>query len=93
MLNQKLKLNYIESGRMSENEMSSIYAGVWNCEKYHKCSCPPKNGKSSCIGGYQSCSDTNPTVYTTCRTSYLWVSEYDDEMEIADFAYITNIED
>jgi len=75
MQNQVLKLSYIECGRMSENEMDNIYAGAWTCEEYHKCTCKKKSGKSTCNGGYQNCSDSDPWSYTTCKTEYSWVAD------------------
>ena len=89
MQNQELKLDYIECGRMSENEMSNIFAGVWTCSEYHACGCTNKGGKSSCIGGYQNCSTTDPYSFTTCRTQYSWmgVLVVDTETETESIAY------
>jgi len=76
MANQELKLDYIESGRMSDNEMDRIYGGVWSCETYANCH---KTGKSSC-SEFKSCSDVNdPNNRTYCKNKYLWVAEVLEE--------------
>lgn len=68
---KELKLNYIECGRMSENEMNNIFAGQWSCDAYNKCN-KKKGGKSSCEN-YRNCSDTDPWAYTYCKTKYTWL--------------------
>jgi len=72
MLNQELKLDYIECGRMSDNEMDNIYGGSWSCGTYTNCH---KTGKSTCQE-FVNCYDvTDPNQRTYCIKSYSFVAE------------------
>lgn len=79
MKNQDLKLEFIETGRLSDIEMSITYGGYILCDIYHVCK---KNGKSSC-SMYTHC--TSETKKTYCASRY-WVAGYDDaEYDIDEF--------
>jgi hypothetical protein len=71
MTNQKLKLEFIESGRMSDFEMNEIYGGAVFCSSYARCK--KNNGKSTCTGGYLVCEDLlDPNKRNYCN-SYSWI--------------------
>ena len=75
MKNTELKLDYIESGRMSNGEMGEIYGGlVTTCTDRVTC---PKDGKNSC-GIYYSCADIgDPNKRNSCNNK-LWLADFED---------------
>jgi len=64
-MNNELKLDFIENGRMSEKEMNNIYGGGESCENKVIC---PEPGLSSC-GKWSDCGWLSKD---TC-TNYKWV--------------------
>jgi hypothetical protein len=65
MKNQDLKLQFIETGRLSNGEMGIIYGGVNDCTGRTVCS---KEGKNSCTIWYYQCTDLNdPNQRYTCN--------------------------
>jgi len=79
MVNQNLKLDFIESGRMSDFEMNEIYGGAVMCGSYTRCN--KDKGKSTCSGGYFVCEDPlDPNKRNWCGT-YSWIIG-EEEFEI-----------
>jgi len=71
MKKQDLKLNYIECGRISDNDMNGILGGGIQCDIYTVCN---KEGKSSC-SEYYNCKDlTDWTKYHKCNI-FSWLAE------------------
>ena len=82
MKNQNLKLDFIESGRMSEIEMSETYGGYILCDVYTNCHAA---GKNSCSIFYKCSNDTN-YVYCTTRE---WIILSEDELDVLCVSSIT----
>ncbi|MCL2311844.1 MAG: hypothetical protein FWC41_05070 [Firmicutes bacterium] len=73
-MKQNLKLDYIESGRMSDKEMSEIYGGWITCDIYTICHAVEKN---SCHI-YYNCQSESSYVYCTTRN---WVASNNEVHE------------
>jgi len=84
MENQEFRLDFIEKGRMSDNEMGGIYGGAWSCGTYTNCH---KEGKHVCKE-YLKCADINdPNNRLHCKEQYKWVAEFiEDDCIISDIS-------
>ncbi|MCL2311842.1 MAG: hypothetical protein FWC41_05060 [Firmicutes bacterium] len=74
MKKQDLNLDFIESGRMSDNELNGIYGGAWSCKTYTNCH---ENGKNTCEI-YKNCASATDDNLISCGT-YNWVLGVDLE--------------
>jgi hypothetical protein len=79
MLNQRLKLIYIEDGRLSINEMNELYGGTIVCGSYTPC----VKKKGSCIQYFDCDNPYDPTQSRNHCGNYTWVSEH-NEFELLD---------
>jgi natural product precursor len=79
---KKIKLQFIESGRLSSPEMNSIFGGSWSCGTYHNCHI---SGKNSCSGTYTNCptaTDKNTHCTGTEAYAFLRVDTFDVKQRI-----------
>jgi len=71
MKNQNLLLEFIEFGRMSDDEMNEIYGGDIFCSTYHICK--KEFGKWKCVGYFDCTTIFDPNQRNYCG-KYQWVA-------------------
>jgi len=78
MKKQELRLEFIENGRLSYNEMNEIYGGIGiSCKIY---TVSKKKGKSYCEL-YRLCTDMDDISKFFQCGSYSWAIAYDENAE------------
>lgn len=71
MVKKELKLDYIEIGRLSNNEMNEFYGGEIVCGNYTAC----KKKKGNCDSYFNCIDPYMPGAPRNFCGAYTWVSE------------------